>query len=109
VVLDDSAMEAMSVDDLTAGARRGFGVFVNDLVLVGRPWRFRLADVRVPVRGWHGDADRLCRSTRLGAPLRCSQTSSCTCARARATSAGFVVADEMLATLADLWRQRTGS
>jgi hypothetical protein len=43
---------------------------------------------------------------RLGAPLRCSQTSSCTCARARATSAGSP-SPTMLATLADLWRQRT--
>jgi pimeloyl-ACP methyl ester carboxylesterase len=32
---------------------------VNDVVLFGRPWGFRLADVDVPVRWWHGDADSL--------------------------------------------------
>jgi pimeloyl-ACP methyl ester carboxylesterase len=56
-VLDDPAIEAMFVDDLTTGGRHQFQAFVNDLVLVGRPWGFRVADVRVPVRWWHGDAD----------------------------------------------------
>ena len=33
--------------------------FTNDVVLFGREWGFRLADVDVPVRWWHGDADSL--------------------------------------------------
>ena len=36
-VLDDPELEAMFIDDLTNGARGGFGAFVNDLVLAGRP------------------------------------------------------------------------
>jgi pimeloyl-ACP methyl ester carboxylesterase len=27
--------------------------------LFGRDWGFRLADVKVPVRWWHGDADSI--------------------------------------------------
>src|SRR5213076_585451 len=34
------------------------GLF-NDVVLFGRDWGFRLHDVDVPVRWWHGDADSL--------------------------------------------------
>jgi len=56
-VLGDPALEAMFVDDLTLGGRRQFQAMVNDFVLIGRPWGFRLADVRVPVRWWHGDSD----------------------------------------------------
>ena len=45
-VLTDPALEAMFVDDLIVGGRRQFQAMVNDLVLIGRPWGFRLADVR---------------------------------------------------------------
>jgi pimeloyl-ACP methyl ester carboxylesterase len=58
-VLGDPELEAVFVDDLTVASRRQFQAFVNDLVLIGRPWGFRLADVRVPVRWWHGDSDPL--------------------------------------------------
>jgi pimeloyl-ACP methyl ester carboxylesterase len=106
-VLDDSAMEAMFVDDLTAGASRGFGAFVNDLVLVGRPWGFRLADVRVPVRWWHGDTDpfvSLDQARRAPALLPDVELHV---RPGQNHLGGFAVADEMLGTLADLWRQRT--
>jgi len=56
-VLLDRDLEGVFVDDLTIAGRRQFQAFVNDLVLIGRPWGFRLADVRVPVRWWHGDSD----------------------------------------------------
>jgi pimeloyl-ACP methyl ester carboxylesterase len=56
-VLGDPAVEAMFVDDLTVGSARQFQAVANDLVLIGRPWGFRLGDIRVPVRWWHGDAD----------------------------------------------------
>ena len=58
-VLGDPELEAVFIDDLTIASRRQFHAFVNDLVLIGRPWGFRLADVRVPVRWWHGDSDPL--------------------------------------------------
>jgi pimeloyl-ACP methyl ester carboxylesterase len=56
-VLSDPVVEAVFVDDLTVGSKRQFQAFANDLVLVGRPWGFRLADLKVPVRWWHGDRD----------------------------------------------------
>jgi pimeloyl-ACP methyl ester carboxylesterase len=108
-VLDDPELEAMFVDDLTNGAHGGFGAFVNDLVLAGRPWGFRVADVRVPIRWWHGDADPF-------VPLDQAQRTAALLPDVRlyvrpheSHLGGFAVADEVLATLSELWRQRTGS
>lgn len=42
---------------LREGFRRGRAGFVRDLQLLVRPWGFSLADVRVPVRLWHGEED----------------------------------------------------
>ena len=52
-------MKAMFLDDLLQGSRWGLRAPVYDLVLFCRPWGFRLRDIRVPIRFWHGDADHL--------------------------------------------------
>jgi pimeloyl-ACP methyl ester carboxylesterase len=56
-VLRDPELESIFIDDLTLASRRQFHAMANDLMLIGRPWGFRLADIRVPVRWWHGDSD----------------------------------------------------
>lgn len=58
-VFADPEIEAMFIRDLVAANRHGFRGLFNDVVLFGRPWGFALADVDVPVRWWHGDADSL--------------------------------------------------
>jgi pimeloyl-ACP methyl ester carboxylesterase len=58
-VFADPEIEAMFIRDLVAANRHSFRGVLNDVVLFGRPWGFRLADVDVPVRWWHGDADSL--------------------------------------------------
>ena len=58
-VFADPEIEAMFVRDLVAALRHGFRGLFNDVVLFGREWGFRLRDVEVPVRWWHGDADSL--------------------------------------------------
>ena len=102
-VLGDPAVEAMFVDDLTVGSKRQFQAFVNDLVLIGRPWGFRLADVRVPVRWWHGDSDPF-------VPLDQAQRAAATlpdvelAVRPGESHLGdFAAADEALKVLAALW------
>ena len=40
---------------IVSGGR--FWAVVDDIRLFGRDWGFRLADVKAPVRWWHGDAD----------------------------------------------------
>jgi pimeloyl-ACP methyl ester carboxylesterase len=58
-VFADREIEAMFIRDLVAANRHSFRGLFNDAVLFGRPWGFLLADVDVPVRWWHGDADSL--------------------------------------------------
>ena len=51
--------KAMFLDDLLNGSRFQTSAPLADLVLFTRDWGFDLADVRVPVRWWHGDADHI--------------------------------------------------
>jgi len=52
-------MKAFFLDDILTGSRWGLRAPVYDLLLFCRPWGFRLADIRVPIRFWHGDQDHL--------------------------------------------------
>jgi pimeloyl-ACP methyl ester carboxylesterase len=108
-VLDDPAIEAMFVDDLTTGGRHQFQAFVNDLVLVGRPWGFRVADVRVPVRWWHGDADPFVSLEQAERTTALLPDVELHVRHGESHLGGFAGGDEMLATLAELWEERTGS
>ncbi|MFL6107747.1 MAG: alpha/beta fold hydrolase [Marmoricola sp.] len=51
--------KAMFLDDLINGARFQVGAPLADIILFTRPWGFDAADVSVPVRWWHGDADHI--------------------------------------------------
>lgn len=51
--------KAMFLDDLLNGSRKQITAPLSDLILFTRDWGFRLADVEVPVRWWHGDADHI--------------------------------------------------
>lgn len=50
---------AMFLDDLFNGSRKQFSAPLADVLLFSRHWGFELADVEVPVRWWHGDADHI--------------------------------------------------
>ena len=51
--------KAMFLDDLLNGARFQTLAPLNDLLLFTRDWGFEAADVSVPVRWWHGNADHI--------------------------------------------------
>ena len=51
--------KAMFLDDLLNGSRFQTSAPIHDLILFTREWGFALADVRVPVRWWHGDDDHI--------------------------------------------------
>lgn len=51
--------KAMFLDDLLNGSRFQLSAPLADLVLFTRDWGFDLADVKVPVRWWHGNADHI--------------------------------------------------
>jgi pimeloyl-ACP methyl ester carboxylesterase len=51
--------KAMFVDDLLNGSRKQITAPLSDLLLFTRDWGFRVADVKVPVAWYHGDADHI--------------------------------------------------
>lgn len=58
-ILSRPEFRAMFLDDIFASNRSGLRAPVYDIVLFGRDWGFRVRDVKVPVRWWHGDADHI--------------------------------------------------
>jgi pimeloyl-ACP methyl ester carboxylesterase len=53
------AVRAMFCTDLATAFQRGPWGAIRDVVLLGQPWGFPLADIRVPVRLWHGERDTI--------------------------------------------------
>jgi pimeloyl-ACP methyl ester carboxylesterase len=51
--------KAMFLDDLLNGSRKQLAAPFADIVAFSRDWGFRLDEVKVPVRWWHGDADHI--------------------------------------------------
>lgn len=56
-VLNRPEFRAMFLDDIFNA--RNLRAPVYDIVLFGRDWGFRVADVKTPIRWWHGDADHI--------------------------------------------------
>lgn len=52
-------VKAMFLDDILHGSRRQMAAPFADIVGFARDWGFRLEDIKVPVRWWHGDADHI--------------------------------------------------
>jgi pimeloyl-ACP methyl ester carboxylesterase len=103
-VLLDPALEAMFVDDLITGNAHQFRAFINDLVLFGKPWGFRLADVEVPVRWWHGDSDIFVPLEQAQRAATLLQDAEVMVRPGESHLGGFAAADEVLALLARLWK-----
>lgn len=58
-LLQQADFKAMFIQDLSDALDHGIRAPVLDLYLFSRDWGFALEDIRVPVRFWHGDADRI--------------------------------------------------
>jgi pimeloyl-ACP methyl ester carboxylesterase len=52
-------IKAMFLDDLLNGSRKQLSAPFSDVVVFAKDWGFRLNDIKVPVRWWHGDADHI--------------------------------------------------
>ncbi len=51
--------KAMFLDDLLNGSRKQLAAPFADIIVFARDWGFRLEQVKIPVRWWHGDADHI--------------------------------------------------
>lgn len=52
-------LKAMFLDDLLNGSRKQLAAPFADVIAFARDWGFRLEEVQVPVRWWHGDHDHI--------------------------------------------------
>jgi len=58
-VFADPAVRKMFQEDLLRGSRRHMQAAFLDAILFGREWGFSLAEIRVPIHMWYGDADNI--------------------------------------------------
>ncbi|ABL81493.1 MULTISPECIES: alpha/beta hydrolase [unclassified Nocardioides] len=105
-LLSRPEFKAMFLDDLLNGSRFQTTAPLADLILFTRAWGFEAADVRVPVRWWHGDADHI-------VPFRHGQHVVDRLPDARITAidgeshlGGLGIAEDVIDTLLDLGPRR---
>ena len=94
-VLDDPEIEAIFVDDMVNAFRGRCLAMVDDARLLGRDWGFRLADVKVPVRWWHGESDHVVPIAGVQAAVSRLQDAELT-VRSESHLGGFAKIDEVL-------------
>jgi pimeloyl-ACP methyl ester carboxylesterase len=94
-VLNDPEVEAIFVDDMVNAFRGRCLAMVDDARLLGRDWGFRLADVKVPVRWWHGESDHVVPIAGVETAISRLQDAELT-VRSESHLGGFAKIDEVL-------------
>jgi pimeloyl-ACP methyl ester carboxylesterase len=56
-VVDDVAMRRLLADTYVEGLKEGPYGWIDDVFALRQPWGFDLAEIKVPVRLWHGEDD----------------------------------------------------
>ena len=97
----------MFLDDLLNGARFQTTAPLADLILFTRPWGFALADVRVPVRWWHGDDDHIIPLDHGRHSVDRLPDATLSVIDGESHLGGLGVASEVLGTLMELGPRRT--
>ncbi len=55
--LQDAVIRALWVESIIEDFWKGSTPFSEDMIIISRPWRFKLQDIRIPVYLWHGETD----------------------------------------------------
>jgi pimeloyl-ACP methyl ester carboxylesterase len=95
-VLADPEVEAIFVDDMVNAFHGRCLAMVDDARLLGRDWGFRLADVKVPVRWWHGDTDHVVPIAGVQKAVSRLQDGELTVRSGESHLGGFAKIDEVL-------------
>ena len=95
-VLADPEVEAIFVDDMVNAFRGRCLAMVDDARLLGRDWGFRLADVKVPVRWWHGNTDHVVPIAGVETAISRLQDAELTVRSGESHLGGFAKIDEVL-------------
>ncbi len=97
-------MEEMFLDDLMrAAGSGGIHAVTADLALFGRHWGFSVADIGVPVRFWHGDADNIVPLHHAEALAARMPDAELHVRPGESHIGTLVVGDEAVRTVLDLW------
>jgi pimeloyl-ACP methyl ester carboxylesterase len=89
----------MFLDDLLNGSRKQVTAPLSDLILFSRYWGFEAADVRVPVRWWHGDDDHIVPHRHGEHMVRLLPDAVLRTIEGESHLSGLGLAEEILATL----------
>jgi pimeloyl-ACP methyl ester carboxylesterase len=95
--------KAMFIDDLLNGSRRQISAPLSDLLVFSRHWGFELADVKVPVRWWHGDSDNIVPLEHGEHVVSRLPDATLTVLAGDGHLGGLGVCEEVLTTLLDVW------
>ncbi|MBF4162869.1 alpha/beta fold hydrolase [Nocardioides acrostichi] len=101
-LLSRPEFKAMFLDDLLNGSRFQTSAPINDLILFTRPWGFEPADVTVPVRWWHGDADHIVPFRHGQQVVDALPDATMTVIDGESHLGGLGIAEEVLSTLSAL-------
>jgi pimeloyl-ACP methyl ester carboxylesterase len=96
---------AMFLDDLLNGSRKQLAAPFADVVVFARDWGFRLDEVKVPVRWWHGDRDHIVPFEHGQHVVSRLPDAQLTHLPGESHLAGLGRAEEILGTMIGLWDQ----
>lgn len=102
-------LKAMFLDDLLNGSRKQLSAPLADVLLFTRDWGFRLADVRVPVRWWHGDADHIVPFAHGQHVVGRLPDAELHVLAGESHLGGLGAGEHILATLVDIWDARSAA
>ena len=98
---------AMFLDDLLNGSRKQLAAPFADVVVFARDWGFRLDEVKVPVRWWHGDRDHIVPFEHGQHVVSRLPDAQLTHLPGESHLAGLGRAEEILDTMLGLWEPST--
>lgn len=105
-VFERADMRAMFLDDLNTASRRQFHAAPADVVLFVRDWGFRISDITIPVRFWHGDSDNIVPLSHAEHMAALVPDSQLTVRGGESHLGGLDAARDVLTTLLGLWDRR---
>jgi pimeloyl-ACP methyl ester carboxylesterase len=105
-LLNRPEFKAMFLDDMLNGSRKQFSAPLADVLLFSRHWGFELADVEVPVRWWHGDADHIIPFDHGGHMVSRLPYAELLVLPGESHLGGLGVGEQILDTLLEVWDGR---
>jgi pimeloyl-ACP methyl ester carboxylesterase len=102
-LLSRPEFKAMFLDDLLNGSRKQLAAPFADVIVFVRDWGFRLDEVKVPVRWWHGDRDHIVPFEHGRHAVSLLPDATMTALPGESHLGGLGRAEEILRTMLEIW------